>query len=126
MPNLRRTVEGRGSPVSLSQRYNWIADNLTRNIPAPKVKPAKDQLSWRTLRVDQRLELKERWFKPGLDLQPGAILTISRVTSRGIELTADPELGKLETLRWTDAKWQRMFKKLKKERASGKSRSPAG
>lgn len=112
--------------MTLSQRYNLIADRLSQHIPAPKVKPAKDQLSWRTLRLDQRLELKERWFRPGYDLPPGSVLTISRVTSRGIELTPDPALGKLSTLRWTDPEWKSMFKKLKKERTSGKSRSPAG
>jgi hypothetical protein len=123
MPNPRRSAEGRGASVTLSQRYNQIADNLTRHIPAPKVKPAKDQQTWRTLRMDQRLELKERLFKPGLDLLPGSVLTISRVTSRGIELTTDPTLGKIQKVRWTDAEWKGMFKKLKKERTSGKSRS---
>jgi len=116
--------------MTLSQRYNLIADRLSQHIPAPKVKPAKVQLSWRTLRLEQRLELKQRWFKPGCDLPPGSILTISRVTSRGIELTVDPAVGKMPEyeglavkLTWTDPEWAKMFTKLKKGKTNGKPRS---
>ena len=90
---------------------NLIADRLSRTLPAPAKPVARTKQSWRTLRLGQRLLLRQRWFRPGLDLLPGTLVTISKVDSLGINLTHNSEQGTLSELRWTDPEWQEMFEK---------------
>ncbi len=90
-----------------------IADRLSRPIPKPAQPQARTQQSWRTLRLDQRLRLRQRFFIPGMDLPAGAELTISKVDSLGISLTSDSKEG---ILRWTNPEWEGMFERMKKGR----------
>ncbi len=101
------TVSDSPTPELISQ----IADRLTRPIPKPAAPVARTKLSWRTLRLGQRLRLRQRWFRPGMDLPEGTEITVSKVDSLGISLTHKSEKGKVHTLRWTDPEWQGMFEK---------------
>ena len=85
-----------------------IANQLSRPIPKPAQPQARTQQSWRTLRLDQRLYLRQRFFIPGMDLPEGTELTISKVDSLGISLTSDSKEG---ILRWTNPEWEGMFEK---------------
>lgn len=93
-----------------------IADRLTRPIPAPATPVARTKVSWRTLKLNQKLRLRQRWFRPGMDLPEGTEILITKVDSLGISLTHIAEKGTISTLRWTDPKWQGMFEKVARTR----------
>jgi hypothetical protein len=92
---------------------NHIVDLISRPIPKPAKQIARTQASWRTLKLDQRLTLRQRWFAPGMDLPPGTEVTISKVDSLGISLTHNSDSG---ILRWTNPNWKVMFEKTGKRR----------
>ena len=102
-------------PVS-KELLNLIADRLSRTIPAPAKPVAHTKQSWRTLKIGQRLRLRQRWFQPGLDLPVGTEIVISKVDSLGISLTHNSDASTMSQLRWTDTDWKRMFEKVKKGR----------
>jgi hypothetical protein len=103
-----------------------IADNLSRPIPKPKRPVAKPQSSWRTLKPGQTLQLRSRWFRPGLDLPQGTKVQVRSVDSLGMDLTVDlthiSEESTIHTLRWTDPEWKGMFEKVKKGRKDGQKK----
>lgn len=100
-----------------------IARRLTLKIPPPKVKPAKPQASWRTLKVGQRLLSRCSYFSPALGSQPpGTIWEITFVSSAGmllIPLAKHTESDTLKVkgqLRWTDPDWKGSFEKAPRMR----------
>ena len=93
-----------------------IADRLSRPIPKPAAPVAKTRKTWQTLKLDQKLLLRVRWFRPGLDLPPGTEVRVSKVDSLGISLTHISEQGTLSLLRWMEKDWKGMFEKVRRKK----------
>ena len=98
------------------ETLNRIADAFSRPIPQPAKPMARTKQSWRTLKVGQVLRLRQRWFRPGLDLPPGTEVTVSKTDSLGVDLTHKSEFGTLSLLRWTDPEWKTVFERVRRKR----------
>lgn len=90
-------------------RIARICDALSRPIPRPPRPQAKPRKTWQGLEPERQLRLRSDWFAAGHHLPEGALVTVAKCDSLGVEL----RYGEAR-LRWEDPDWRRMFDKVRK------------